>query len=94
MFEVHLPKPEQPRAERERLAFLRLLPGLLATHRGQYVAVHDEQVVDSGLEAAELAARVARRFGADGYVGLVSEEPEPVCRVGRARDVVCWESLP
>jgi hypothetical protein len=90
-FEVHLPQPEQPRAERERLAFLRLLPGLLATHRGQYVAIHDEKVVDSGPDAAELAARVARRFATDGYIGLVNEEAEPICRVGRARDVVRWE---
>lgn len=34
--------------ERERTAFYRLLPELLATHRGQYVAVHGEQVADSG----------------------------------------------
>jgi hypothetical protein len=93
-FAVHLPQLERPRAECERLAFLRLLPGLLATHRGQYVAVHDEQVVDSGPDAAELAARIVRRFAADVYVGLVSEQAEPVCRVGRARDVVRWESLP
>jgi hypothetical protein len=92
-FAVQLPQPEQARAEHERLAFLRLLPGLLATHRGQYVAVHDEQVVDSGPDAAELAARVARRFATDGYIGLVSEEPEPVGRVGRARDIVRWDSL-
>ena len=92
-FEVHLPQPDRPKAERERLAFYRLLPGLLATHRGQYVAIHDEQVVDSGPDAAELAARAVRRFNADVYVGLVSEEAEPVCRVGGARDVVRWESL-
>lgn len=29
--------------ERERRAFFRLLPALLGTHRGQYVAVHDER---------------------------------------------------
>jgi hypothetical protein len=92
-FEVLLPQPERPKAERERLAFLRLLPGLLATHRDEYVAIHDEKVVDSGPDAAELAARVVRRFKADVYVGLVSEEAEPVCRLGGARDVVRWEAL-
>jgi hypothetical protein len=92
-FEVRLPQAERPKAERERLAFLRLLPGLLATHRGQYVAIHEEQVVDSGPDAAELAARAVRRFDTDIYVGLVSEEAEPVCRLGAARDVVRWESL-
>jgi hypothetical protein len=92
-FEVHLPQPERPEAERERLAFLRLLPGLLATHRGEYVAIHEERVVDSGPDAAELAARVVRRVKADIYVGLVSEEAEPVCRLGGARDVVRWGVL-
>jgi hypothetical protein len=92
-FEVHLPQPERPKCERERLAFLRLLPGLLATHRGEYVAIHEEKVVDSGPDAAELAARAVRRFKADIYVGLVSEEAEPVCRLGGARPVVRWEAL-
>lgn len=92
-FDVHLPKAEPHKAERERLAFLRLLPGLLATHRGQYVAIHNEQVVDSGPNSAELAARVVRRVAADIFVGRVSEEPEPICRLGRARDVVRWDSL-
>src|SRR5947209_4793300 len=88
-YEVHLPQPNQPnKADRERLAFQRLLPSLLSTYRGQYAAIHNEQVVDSGADAAELAARVVRRVKADIYVGLVSEEPEPMCRLGGARDVV------
>ncbi len=64
------------------MAFLRLLSGLLATHRGEYVAIHEEKVVDNGPDAAELAARAVRRFKADIFVGLVSEEAEPVCRRG------------
>jgi hypothetical protein len=91
-FEVHLPQPALPKAERERQAFLRLLPGLLQTHRGLYVAVHDGQVVDSGPNSAELADRVAQRVKTDIYVGLVSEQPDRVVRV-RARDLVHWESL-
>ena len=74
------------------MAFQRLLPSLLETYRGQYVAIHDQQVVDSGTDAAELAARVVRRVKADIYVGFVSEVPEPVCRLGGARDVVRLES--
>ncbi len=73
-FEIYLPHPERPKAERERLAFHLLLPGLVTIHRGQYVAIHDEQVVDSGSDPAELAARVVRQFEADIDVGFVSEE--------------------
>lgn len=92
-FEVHLPQANHPnKADRERLAFQRLLPGLLPAYRGQYVAIHDEQVIDSGTDAAELAARVVRRVKADIYVGLVSDAPEPACRLGGARDVVRSES--
>ena len=94
-FEVHLPEPPPSKPERERRAFFRLLPELLATHRGQYVAVHGEQVVDSGPDPAQVAKRVWQRFGkTDIYVGLVGDDPEPVIRAGRARDVVRWGSLP
>jgi len=92
-FEVHLPEPPLAKADRERRAFFRLLPQLLATHRGQYVAIHNEQVVDSGPDPHEVARRVWQRVGkTDLYVGLVSEDPEPICRLGRARDVVRWSS--
>lgn len=62
--------------ERERNAYWRLLPALLSQYRGQYVAIHDGQVVDSGPNQVELALRVYRRFGyVPIYVGLVSDEP-------------------
>ena len=46
-FEARLTPPELSKGEREYQTFLRLLPQLLGTHRGQYVAIHDGQVVDS-----------------------------------------------
>lgn len=75
ILEVHLPEPPQPsKFETERAAFHRLLPGLLATHRGQYVAIHDEQVIDSGQDQIEVALRVQRRVGrVPIFVHLVSE---------------------
>lgn len=74
--------------ERERSAFLRLLPNLLSTHRGQYVAVHDEQVVDSGGSRLDVASRVWQRIGyVDIYVGLVSDDPEPISRSGVRREL-------
>ena len=48
-FEVRLPEPPTlSKGERERRTFLRLLPDLPETPPGQYVAIHNEQVVDSG----------------------------------------------
>ncbi|MGH7129949.1 MAG: hypothetical protein ACREIV_15365, partial [Planctomycetaceae bacterium] len=35
------PVSEMPKWEREKRAFRRLLPSLLSTHGGQYVAVHN-----------------------------------------------------
>lgn len=49
--------------ERERAAFHRLKPELLKTHRGKYVAVVDEQVVDADTDKIKLILRVYDRFG-------------------------------
>src|SRR5436190_23147806 len=91
---VTLPAPEVPTApppptkwERERRAFLRLLPELLRTHRGQFVAVHDEQVVDSGDDPIALIKRVHARFG---YVPIhveeVAEQPPKAVRIPHYRE--------
>ena len=86
--EVHLPELPLTKFERERRAFYRLLPALLATHQGQYVAIHDEQVVDSGADQVEVALRVLRRISSVPiFVHLVSHEPERVYRSGVLRDM-------
>ena len=66
--------------EDERATFYRLKDHLRDRYKGQYVAILDGQVVDSGTDPVELVMRVYRRFGYDVpvYVGLVSEEPEIV----------------
>ena len=74
--------------EREYQAFRRLLPELLRTHKGQFVAIHEEQVVGSGDNKLALALRVLRKIGnVPIHVGLVSEAPEPVSRSGVLREV-------
>lgn len=84
--EVHLPEQPLTKFERERRAFYRLLPALLNTHRGQYVAIHDEQVVDSDSDQVEVALRVLQRVGGVPiFVHLVSREPEQVVRSGLRR---------
>lgn len=88
-FEVRLPEPVLTPFDREQQAFRRMLPELLGTHRGQYVAVHGEQVVDSGPDQLEVALRVLRRVGhVPVYVHLVDDARErPVAHSGLIRVV-------
>ena len=74
--EVGLPQTFNTKYECERLAFYRLLTLLLTTHRDQYVAIHNGQVVDSGMDRKVLVSRTLDRVQADIYVGLVSAEPQ------------------
>jgi hypothetical protein len=79
--------PAQEKFERERRAFFRLLPELLRTHRGQYAAIHDEQVVGIGPNQIELALQQYKRFGyVPIYVGLISDEPR-VSRIPYRREL-------
>jgi hypothetical protein len=85
---VDLSPPPRTKWEREYRAFQRLLPQLLATHRGQYVAVHNEQVVDSGDDKVALALRVLAKVGnVPIHVGRVMEGPEPVAQSGVRREL-------
>ncbi len=85
---VPLNAPPHNKWEREYQAFRRLLPQLLATHRDKYVAVHDGQVVDSGDDKLPLVLRVLAKVGNVAiHVGLVTEEPQPICRSGMRREV-------
>jgi hypothetical protein len=71
---------------REYQAFRRLLPELLPTHRGQYVAVHNGQVIASGPDKLAVALEAFRQVGnVPIHVGLVAEESEPVVRSGVRR---------
>jgi hypothetical protein len=83
---IPLPAPELTKGEREHQAFLRLLPELLATHRGKFVAVHEGQVVDTDLDEVGLILRVQARVGyVPIYVGLVTDQPS-VIRVPHYRE--------
>ena len=62
--------------EQERQAFERLKPELLRTHRGQWVAILNGQVVESGGDKMEVLDRVYERFGyGPVYVQQVEEQP-------------------
>jgi hypothetical protein len=80
-FAVALPAPELPKGEREYRAFLRLLPQLLATHRGKFGAIHNGEVVDSDTDDAALILRVQKEVGyVPIHVGMVTEA-QPLVRI-------------
>jgi hypothetical protein len=73
-WESDLPHPPRNKWEREYQTFLQLRPGLLESHRNQFVAIHEGQVVDSGDDAVTVALRVYARYGqVPIYVGQVTE---------------------
>jgi hypothetical protein len=75
-------RPPDRRADAEVAAFARLLPALLETHRGQYVAIHGGRVVDAGPEAIPLILKVHQAIGyVPIHVALVTEEPPRPVRV-------------
>ena len=85
---VLTPRPSKnEKWEREHAAFLELLPDLLQTHRGKFVAVHEGHVVDSGDDKIALALRVYEKYGyIPIYVGQVTVAPI-VCRMPSIRNV-------
>jgi hypothetical protein len=84
----HWPPPPRTKWEREYFAFQRLLPQLLLTKRGQYVAVHEQRVIDTDRDEMALIGRVLAKIGnVDIHVGLVTDQPEPIYRSGVVRDL-------
>ena len=80
--------PPLTKWEREYRAFRQLLPQLLPTHRGQYVAVHDGQVVEAGPDRRTVIFRALEKVGnVDIHVGLVTDQPETPIRVPHYRVV-------
>jgi len=72
--------------ERERRAFDRLLPSLLETHPGQYVAIHSGSIIASGSDRITVALQGYQRVGyVPLYVGLVSEAPRRKVRLPSPR---------
>jgi hypothetical protein len=86
-----LPAPDLPAGDddkwrREQRAFRRLLPELLATHRGRFVAIHEGRVVESGDDKIDVARRAYARFGyVPIFVSLVAEPPAVPVRVPSPR---------
>jgi|SRR5579872_523318 len=72
---INLPKRDDDKWERERSAFQRMLPTLLATSRGKYVAIHKESVVETADSSAEAAQRAYAKCGyIPIFIGFVSDQ--------------------
>ncbi len=81
-----LPAPIDDKWRREQQAFRRLLPVLLQSHRDQYVAIHDGQVVGSGDDKLAVARHAYSRFGyIPIFVSRVTNEPLAPVRVPTPR---------
>jgi hypothetical protein len=75
-----LSAPHEDKWRREQRAFRQLLPELLRTHLGEFVAIHEGRVVESGVEKIDVARRAYERFG---YIPIfisrvVTDPPAPV----------------
>ncbi len=75
-----LPPEQEVDAEadyrREQRAFLRLLPDLLRTHPGLFVAIHDGKAVMLNRSDVELARTFFRQYGdVSVYIGFIGDEP-------------------
>ena len=70
----------------DRRAFLRLLPTLLATNHGQYVAVYRGHVIAGGPDQVEVARQSYAKVGyVPIYVGLVTDVPPLPVRIPSPR---------
>jgi len=88
--DLALPHPTSGAWEAERDAFFRLLPNLLSSHRGRFVAVYQGNIVAEGCDQVEVAAQAYERVGyVPVYVGRVSVEPEPPVRLPSPR-LLSW----
>lgn len=73
--EFQWPPASDSKWESERQAFRMMRTSLMSRYRGQYVAVHEGEVVESGEDQAIVAIRAYERCGyVPIYVGLVSDE--------------------
>ena len=86
-----LPAPELSERDddkwrREQRAFRHLLPELLRTHPGLFVAIHEGRVVESGEDKLDVARRAYERFGyIPMFISQVVAGPSPAVRIPSPR---------
>lgn len=79
---------EEDKWQREQRTFHRLLPELLKTQKGRFVAIHEGRVVESGIDKIEVARRAYERFGyVPIFVSRVNEGPPALVRMSSPRSI-------
>src|SRR4051794_22926589 len=69
--------------DREYAAFRRMLPALMQTYVGQYVAIHEERVIASGAHRLTVVNEALAKAGNVAiHVGLVGPEFSPTSHSG------------
>jgi hypothetical protein len=71
------PSEPNPQIEREEAAYLQLHPQLKKKYGGQYVAIHEGQMVDHDADYGSLFERIDDRYP-DKFVWLTRVEDEPI----------------
>jgi len=96
-----VPETGDSEFERNRAAFQRLLPELLKEHRGEWVAIVDEQPVQFGPDFESVIVPAQERFGQHSmYVQEILETPRvyymgsPQLAPGQKISPVIWEDKP
>ncbi|MFI5457812.1 MAG: hypothetical protein ACHRXM_20420 [Isosphaerales bacterium] len=83
-----LPALPEDKWRREQQAFHMLLPERLGTHRGQFVAIHEGRVVESGADKLDVARCSYARFGyVPIFVSRVTDRPLTAIRIRSPRRV-------
>lgn len=71
--------PDRARMEQEQAAYERMRESLLATHEGQYVAIHGGELVDADADLMTLVGRINADYPDQVvHIRLVRRGPEPV----------------
>jgi hypothetical protein len=80
--QIMIPPAPENKWQGEFEAFRGLRPDLLRAHLGQYVVIHNGQVVDSESDDLALALRFFAQHGKiPVHIGLVTVEPEAAVRI-------------
>ncbi|HEY3967054.1 MAG TPA: hypothetical protein VGM05_21000 [Planctomycetaceae bacterium] len=79
---IDQPLPADEKRNREKQAFLKLLPDLIQSHRGLFVAIHDGRVVESGCDPVIVGHQAYEKFGyIPIFIGHVDDHPLPPVRI-------------
>jgi hypothetical protein len=82
------PRPTNPALAAEYDAFESMLPELMACYAGKYVAIRDGKVVAAGdTEIDVLTAAHQQHPGKSVFVRFVTNQPQPLPRIGSPRSV-------